>query len=506
MYNHDKRKFARLGGCVMLLLSALVLLAGSLPVVRLELAGTRSEWFLQGSITAELETPTGELRTTPATLLQAVRHWRALREIAALQNLEAEIRETEAALASADGQARDALQAELDSLRAERDGALPPGREEELRALAASGALDELLCIWDGYIRVAPAGEAPAADASGDELMRYGALLLYLAFAACFPIFAAVWLMARAVYLLVHYRKLGEQELRRLSALRVCFGYVLANLLLLLLFAVWGLRPGYNGAALGWLAAVTALACLAHVLCRYEYRAEPREGFWLRQGLRALCFAGAVTAAWGFVSLGLPFLVQTQSPSPASVSGRLALLLSMAVAALLFGLALAAACALARWKPVPTHGAVAALPAVASGVLVLALAAVPLCYGTGNAQKQAQVTADGGFCVLWDAHRVEGTAANSRYRSLLEEERSLTAALEQKNMAIANSHGEAVLELIAEKDALESRLCGLQADLQALDTHQRLDLALCLIGALALLGGWLAVLFSGRAAGRPAAG
>ena len=65
MYNHDKRKFARLGGCVMLLLSALVLLAGSLPGVRPELAGTRSEWFLQGGITAELETPRGELRATP---------------------------------------------------------------------------------------------------------------------------------------------------------------------------------------------------------------------------------------------------------------------------------------------------------------------------------------------------------------------------------------------------------------------------------------------------------
>ena len=156
MYERGKKKFARLYACVMLLLSAMLLLVSSIPVVRMELGGERSEWFRNGSYTGSMEDMPGELQPDMDTAVRAWRYMGELRQIVRLQTIEAEIRQIESRIEDADEAVRAELEASLTKLREERESAASPEQEEALHRLAESGKLDELLRAWDTYLR--PAG------------------------------------------------------------------------------------------------------------------------------------------------------------------------------------------------------------------------------------------------------------------------------------------------------------------------------------------------------------
>lgn len=518
MYDRDKKKFARLYACVMLLLSAMLLLVSSIPVVRLELGGDRSEWFRNGSYTANIEDVTGELRMDMDTAVRSWRYFGELWQILYLQTLDAECRKLENRMETAeDEKSRAALETALTNLREERKSAVTPDREESLHRLTESGKLSDLLCAWDAYFLLPDFGVE--MDIGQFEAMltafRAVAFLMYLTFTAFFPVFAAFWLIAKAVDLLLHYKKLGKPELRRLSAVRVCFVYALVNLAFLLLFALVGFRPDYRPESIFWLIALTMLACLLNSVCRSIFSDEPKDGFWSRQGLRALNFAAAAVVACSLISLGLPTLFLEQANSfgtiyaqSAAESDRTAPELSGEVdpnrqagavvvraAGTVFVISAVAVLAtvyllvrgvwrFASWKPVKSR---CVFGMVVSGALVLFLAAIPVLFGTGSVEKQENAAGSGEFLVLWDAYRVEGSEVNRLYQSRTAERQELETAIARLEEALRDSTGEDTLNIIAEKDVLEIRLARTDAALADLRTHQVRDLAICISGAAVLL-------------------
>lgn len=516
MYEREKKKFARLYACVMLLLSAMLLLVSSIPVVRMELGGERSEWFRNGSYTGSMEDMPGELQPDMDTAVRAWRYMGELRQIVRLQTIEAEIRQIESRIEEADETVRAELDASLTKLREERESAASPEQEEALHRLTSSEKLNDLLCAWDAYVLPSDFG---AEEYTGQlsailTALRAAALLAYLTFAACFPVFAAVWLIAKAIDLLLHYKKLGKTELQRLSALHACFAYAFANLAFLLVFTLSGLRPGYRPESIVWLVALTALACVLNAVCRSVFAEEPKEGFWLRQGLRALSLAAAASATCAFISLGLPTLflehandfgagyaqsIAEQADSTGAFGGAGAAAQAAGAvgraAAIVFVISGAAVLAMvyllargtrrfAFWKPVKAR---CALGITASGALVLLLIAIPVYLGAGSVEEQNRAGREGEFRVLLDAYRVEGSEENLLYRSRTEERQELEASVGQMEETLRSSTGEDTLLIIAEKDSLESRLAETEAALDDLQTHQVRDLSIGIAGAAAAL-------------------
>ncbi len=517
MYERGKKKFARLYACVMLLLSAMLLLVSSIPVVRMELGGERSEWFRNGSYTGSMKDMPGELQPDMDTAVRAWRYMGELRQIVRLQTIEAEIRQIESRIEDADEAVRAELEASLTKLREERESAASPEQEEALHRLTSSEKLNDLLCAWDAYVLPSDFG---AEEYTGQlsailTALRAAALLAYLTFAACFPVFAAVWLIAKAIDLLLHYKKLGKPELQRLSVLHACFAYAFANLAFLLVFTLIGLRPGYRPESIVWLVALTALACVLNAVCRSVFAEEPKEGFWLRQGLRALSLAASAAAVCAFISLGLPTLFLEHAndfgagyaqsiaeqagattgafdgdgpaAQAAGAVGRAAAIVFVVSGAAVLAMAYLLARGTRRfafWKPVRAR---CALGITASGGLVLLLIAIPVYLGAGSVEEQSRAGREGEFRVLLDAYRVEGSEENLLYRSRTEERQELEASIAQMEEAIRSSTGEDTLRIIAEKESLQTRLAETEAALDDLRTHRVRDLSIGIAGTAAAL-------------------
>ena len=513
MNKGKKRKFARLYACVMLLLSALLLLISCIPIIRVDLTDEPSEWFLKGSFTGTRPPVSGELNLDMNTAVKAWRYAGELWRIVSLQNLDSAIDRLAQQAETAEGAERASLESELADLRQQRQTALSPEREEALHRLAESGKLDELLRAWDTYLRPAGLDVNIGGFASALSVLRAVVCLAYLAFVALFPVVAAVGLIAKAIYLLLHYRKPDQTELQHLSAVRTCFVYALVNLAFCLMFTLFGVRPVYRAESVAWLAALMALVCLLNAVCKSVFSDEPKEGFWLRQGLRILSFTAVTAAACAVISLGLPnaFLegadsfeasyIQQAEILPGAVvpdaqaeravgNSAVEIFAVYSVSSLvLLWLLIRSVRRFASWR---SGGRPGATGMIASGVLVLLLVSIPIGFGAGSVEEMNNAAGEGDFRVLWDAYRVEGSEENRLYQSGNAERSALESALAQLDDAVRNSSGEETLKLLEEKDRLEADLLRIQTQLRELKTHQVLDLTVGIIGALvSLIAEWM---------------
>lgn len=516
MYERSRKKFIKLYAYAMILLSAMLLLISYTPLLRINLNGQeRSEWFTEGSYTGSWETDSGMLELDFSTALQALKNWRELKKIIQVQNLESEIRVMKQNSEDDASWADDKTLQEKENALQQLYGKISPEEEAELRKMGEDSCFSGLLCAVDSCF----SGKSARMTSGMGSLQTVRQLcpvffLIYLIFLILFPVAAAIQMILKAAYLLIHSQKIGQREMEKLSAVPVCICYTVLNLAFWFGFLALGMHAECCVGSAVWLVALLVLVCTLNTVRKWAFKKTLPEHFWIRQGLAALSLVAVTAVIFGFAGLrlpnllsqeadrfgtcyeqlrleqdlreGIPYeaaLVQAEDAVSQAVNeyggavSAVVLICFVGLALLLFGL-------LARFSSAKAvHRTL--LPAAA--LLVLLMIAVPTFFGVGSSATQERYTQSGQPRVLWDAYRREGTEANREYRVELARQELLSERMEKLTAAVQDGTGDAVEELLREKSECATELAVAEQAVRQLKTHHIRNLILCIAGSAVFL-------------------
>ena len=482
----------------MLVLAAALLIVSFLPIVSLRSTGEPSEWYTGGRYTSVMGENDEDLPLTFGTALFAVQNFSDIYTILQIQGYESSIEELEDSIAEERAKGEDASESRLEKLNTELTEtglklteALASQTEEQKAALdekLKSGELTPLFRCTESALQafVGTTSEGNATFGIISGMVGLLALVAYILFVVIFPIVAAISLLVLLIRFLTRMKNLEDEQLAKLSAVKLYAGFVPLFLMLLVLLSVGSFHVFLNGGLVALLLVLLALAVALNIAREWILEGKSGVASIIRQGLTVLSLVALTVMAFGLSGMRLSetfiadsgrFSLEYQTAMVASGSnlttaGSQADSKCMLAAAMVVGIGLIAATLIG----IGLHSLLTGRSAttkfarkksgtpkfILAGLLLVLMIAVPVLLVTGSVESRSSAARSGSFKVILDAYRVEGTADYTEYQAA------------QVALDAATATGSA--ELIDQA----------QATLDGLETNQKASLTLSVAFAVIL--------------------